>query len=133
MISMNEVELANGTHAVVAVELCNWLRLSLRLRLIHRNLRSLWHPLVPLSLTNVRDDLPLALDALLKLEELGHAALLRIVEARGDLGASLGGRVRERSGSRPVLALSEPHCISARGLSSIHWTCVPKEWQLLWA
>ena len=124
---MDEVGQANGTRAVVAVELCN------RLGLIHRNLRSLWHPLVPLRLTHIRNDLPLALDALLKLEELGHAALLRVVEARGDLNASLVGRSRERAGSHPALALAEPQRVSARGLSSVHWTCVPKEWQLLWA
>ena len=80
-ISMNEVVLANGTHAVVAVELRHLLGLSWWLRLLHWSLRSLWHPLVGPTLGSSSGyGLPLMLDVPLQVEEHVHVALLSVVE-----------------------------------------------------
>ena len=78
-ISMNEVVLANGTHAVVAVKLRHLLKLCWRLRLLHRSLRSLWHSHV--CPTSCGYGLPLLLEVTLQVKELVHVALLRVVEA----------------------------------------------------
>ena len=71
-VAMHELLLANGAHAVVAVELHRWL-LCCRLRFL-----SLWHRLVGSTLGSSR--LPLLLDGLLQVVEYVHVALLSVVE-----------------------------------------------------
>ena len=78
-ISVNEVVLANGTHAVVAIELRHLLRLRWLLRLLHWSLRSVLHSHV--CPTRCGYGLPLLLEVTLQVKELVHVVLLRVVEA----------------------------------------------------
>ena len=126
LISVREVLLTDGAHAVVAVELghlfssrrrlwgcCRW-----RLRIRHCRFPSSRLLLVSASLCG--KGLTLVLDATLQVEEHVHAPLLRVVEPRGDLDAALVWRARQWASGHPPLPPVEPHSISARGLSCVN-------------
>ena len=139
LISVREVLLTNSAHAVVAVELGHWFSSRRRLRGFCRwRLRIRYYRFPSLRLLLVSASLcgkglTLVLDTTLQVEEHVHAPLLRVVEPRSDLDAALVWRARQWAGGHPPLPLVEPHRESARGLSSVHWTAVSEQRQLLWA
>ena len=138
LISVREVLLTDGAHAVVAVELGHWFssrrRLwgfcRLRLRIQYYRFPSLRLLLVSASLCG--KGLTFVFDTTLQIEEHVHAPLLRVVEPRGDLDATLVWRARQWASGHPPLPLVVPHSVSARGLSCVHRSAVPKQRQLLW-